>query len=141
MFWTVFHTSMRGSIVGCMRHFCMLTRKNPAYGRQSISRPMRIIAPMPKEGGPRIPKNPIIHREAWFPPCFVEQNQQKKTFFARQWGQWAVGAKRPLNVTSKVKKVGGKNFFCAAIFDNFQTKMFLSEITLFHYFSPRIPNL
>ena len=35
--------------------FC---RKNPAYGRQSISRPMRIVAPMPQEGGPRIPQNP-----------------------------------------------------------------------------------
>ena len=23
-------------------------RKNPAYGRQSISRPMRIVAPIPK---------------------------------------------------------------------------------------------
>ena len=32
-------------------------------------------------------------------------------------------------------------FFCAAILDNFQTKMFISEITSFHYFSPRIPNL
>ena len=23
----------------------------------------------------------LIHREAWFPPCFVRQNQQKKLFF------------------------------------------------------------
>ena len=44
-----------------------IRRKNPAYGRQSISRPMRIVAPMPQEGEPR-------------------QNQQKKkTFFARQF--------------------------------------------------------
>ena len=34
----------------------------------------------------------LIHREPWFPPCFVRQNQQKKSFF------------------------------CAAIFDNFQQK-------------------
>ena len=34
-----------------------------------------------------------------------------------------------------------KNFFCAAIFNNFQTKMFISETTSFHYFSPRITNL
>ena len=28
----------------------------------------------------------LIHREAWFPPCFVKLNQQKKiTFFARQF--------------------------------------------------------
>ena len=32
---------------------------NPAYGRQSISRPMRIVAPIPQKSGPRIPKNPI----------------------------------------------------------------------------------
>ena len=33
------------------------------------------------------------------------------------------------------------NFFCAAILDNFQTKIFKSETTSFHHFSPRIPNL
>ena len=28
----------------------------------------------------------LIHREAWFPPCFVRQNQQKnKLFFARRF--------------------------------------------------------
>ena len=32
--------------------------KNPTYGRQSISQPMRIVAPIPQQGGPRIPKNP-----------------------------------------------------------------------------------
>ena len=31
--------------------------KNPAYGRQRISRPMRIVAPIPQQGGPRIHKN------------------------------------------------------------------------------------
>ena len=30
-----------------------------------------------------------------------------------------------------------KTFFCAAIFDNFQTKMFKSETTSFPYFSPK----
>ena len=41
--------------------------KNRAHGRQSISRPMRIVPPMPQEGGPR-------------------QNQQKKkTFFAQRF--------------------------------------------------------
>ena len=71
---------------------------------------MRIVAPIPYQGGPRIPKNiffflrkklsktqklkkvykyakisdtpfdqrSLILREAWFPPCFVRQNQQKK---------------------------------------------------------------
>ena len=48
----------------------------------------------------------LIHLEAWFQPCFVRQNQQKK-------------------------------LFCAAILDNFQTKMFKSETTSFHYFFPK----
>ena len=80
-------------------------KKNPAYGRQSISRPMRIVAPIPQQGGPRMPdffekwkklsktqklknikkyakisdtpfdQRSLIHGEAWFPPCFVRQNQ------------------------------------------------------------------
>ena len=29
-------------------------------GRQSISRPMRIVAPIPQYGGPRIPQKPIF---------------------------------------------------------------------------------
>ena len=44
--------------------------KNPAYGRQSISRPMRIVAPMPQEGGPRIPQNQIF---------FEKQKKSSKT--------------------------------------------------------------
>ena len=31
--------------------------KNPAYGRHQLSRPMRIVAPIPQKGGPRIHKN------------------------------------------------------------------------------------
>ena len=30
-----------------LRMVCHLNEKNPAYGRQSISPPMRIVAPMP----------------------------------------------------------------------------------------------
>ena len=116
----------------------------------------------------------LIHREAWFPPCFVRQNQQqKKNFYLRSDFRplpnknvqmldhffslffpkdseslklldirlREVGAKRPVNGTSKLKKSEKKKKNCAAILDNFQTKMFISETTSFHYFSPRIPNL
>ena len=38
----------------------LILSKNPEYGRQSISRPMQIVAPMPCEGGQGIPKNPIF---------------------------------------------------------------------------------
>ena len=41
----------------------------------------------------------------------------------------------------KTEKSEEKNFFCAAILDNFLTKMFISETKSFHYCSPRIPNL
>ena len=54
----------------------------------------------------------LIHREAWFPQCFVRQNQPKKNIF-----------------------------FCLAISDNFPPKMFKSETPSFYNFSPRIPNL
>ena len=40
--------------------FTGIFTKNPAYGRQSISRSMRIVAQMPQEGGPRTPQNPIF---------------------------------------------------------------------------------
>ena len=34
-----------------------------------------------------------------------------------------------------------QNFICASILDHFQTKMFQSETTSLHYFSPRIQNI
>ena len=51
------------------------------------------------------------------------------------------GSKKTVKRYLKSEKKKKKNFFCAAILDNFQTKMFISETTSFHYFSPRIPNL
>ena len=53
------------------------------------------------------------------------------------------GGKKTAKGYLKSEKSGGgkKTFFCAAILDNFQTKMFISETTSFHYFSHRIPNL
>ena len=41
----------------------------------------------------------------------------------------------------KAKSAQKKTFFCAAILDHFQTKMFKCETTSFQHFSPRIPNL
>ena len=56
---------------------------------------------------------------------------------------WEVGAKRPLKKTENRRRPKKVKifFFFAAILDNFQTKMFISETTSFHYFSPRILNL
>ena len=41
---------------GCKKVYTVY--KNLAYGRQSVSRPMRIAAPIPQYGGPRIPQKP-----------------------------------------------------------------------------------
>ena len=65
-------------------------------------------------------------------------------------GLLEVGAKRPLsklritdtkkNLLSKAK-FSPKLFFCAAILHPLLVKVYKSETTTFHYFSPRIPNL
>ena len=49
----------------------------------------------------------LTHQEAWLPPCFVRQNQPKKTIFF------------------------------LVILDHFLTKMFKSETTSFHHFFPK----
>ena len=165
--------------------------QNPTYGRQCISRPMRIVAPIPC---PRIHKNPnfltngkifqnikklkniqkyakisatpidqrsLIHREVWFPGG---PRRPKKTIFFL----WKKSSKTPKLKKSRnmpklvihpsiralihreaqfptcfVRQNQPKkhNFFCLAILDHFKTKMFKSETTSYHYFSPRIPNL
>ena len=57
----------------------------------------------------------------------------------RSGGKQTVKKDRKPKKTEKSEEK--KTLFCAAILGNFQTKMFLSETTFFHYFSPRIPNL
>ena len=49
-------------VVKNMRKSVILVFKNPAYGRQSISQPMQIVAPIPQKGGQRIPKNPFFEK-------------------------------------------------------------------------------
>ena len=39
------------------KHLTVIRRKNPADRRHQLSWPMRIVAPIPKKGGPRIHKN------------------------------------------------------------------------------------
>ena len=86
--------------------------------------------------------NENVHiRDHFFPLLFPKDSESLKILDIRLW---EVGTKRPLKKTKnrrRPKKVMKKTFFCAAILDNFQTKMFISETTSFHYFSPRIPNL
>ena len=157
---------------------------------------MRIVAPMPQEGGPRIPQNPIfmkneknhpkrkkiknfqkyakisdtpfdqrslIHREAWFPGgpripknLIFLKNEKKssKTQKLKNVQRYAKISDMPFDQRSLIHREAWfppcflrqnqqqqKTSFCAAIFDNFQTKMFKYDTTSFHYFSPRIPHL
>ena len=152
-----------------------------------------------------IDQRSLIHREAWFPPCFVGQRiplkpiffEKKKKIIQNAKTQkrleicqnqryalrpevsevWFPGGSRKTekiiqnaktqkyleicqnqrytlrpevynpsgSVVStmfcKAKSAKKLIFFCAAILDNFQTKMFKCETTSFHYFSPRIPKL
>ena len=73
----------------------------------------------------------------FFPLLFPKDSESLKILDIRLR---EVGAKRQLKKTEnqrRPKKVKKKTFFCAAILDNFQTKMFISETTSFHYFSPK----
>ena len=110
----------------------------------------------------------LIHREAWFPPCFVRQNQQKQKKNAWRFQTTSQqkssnvkpllsitfpqgfrisknikhptsgsGGKKTVKRYLKSEKSERKNFFCAAILDHFQTKMFKCQTTFFHYFSPK----
>ena len=120
--------------------FLAALNKNTAYGRQSISRPMRIVVLMPQEGGPIIPKNLIflkngekktpkmqkirnvlkidkisdtpfdqrslIHREPWFPPCFVGQRIPKNPIFLKN------GKNHPKRKNSKISRNRPKLAIC-----------------------------
>ena len=95
-------------------------QKNPAYGRQSISRPMRIEAQIPQQGGPRIPKNPnFLKNGKNYPKCKNSKNVQR----------YAKISDILFDQRSLIHR--------EAIFDHFQTKMFKSETASFHYFSPK----
>ena len=61
----------------------------------------------------------------FFPLLFPKDSESLKILYIRLR---EVGAKRPLKKTEKSEE---KNFFCAAILDNFQTKMLISETTFF----------
>ena len=85
--------------------------------------------------------NNVYIWDHFFPLLFPKDSESLKILDIRFR---EVGAKRPLKKTKnwrRPKKVKKKTFFCAAILDNFQTTMFISETNSFHYFSPRILNL
>ena len=93
---------------------------------------MRIVAPIPQYGGPIIAKNPIFLKNGKYHP------KRKNSKTSRDMPKLAIypstiGKQGFQHVLySKISKK--TNFFCAAILDNFQTKMFKSETTSFHYF-------
>ena len=56
--------------------------KNPAYRRQSISRPMRIVAPIPQKGGPKIPKYMIFLKNG---KHHLKRKIQKRLEICQNW--------------------------------------------------------
>ena len=143
------HTESKG-----MLNFWICKKNNPAYGRQRISRPMRIVA--------SIPKTILLKRQnsskiklflrCDFTPFLRKSIQIWDHFFQLVFpndsenitsldiGLREVGAKRRLNGVNKGKQ-RKKTIFAAAILDHFWAKFFKSETIFFHNFSPRILNL
>ena len=68
-----------------------------------------------------------------FLPILFPKNSESLKFLDIQL--WEVGAPNEKKISKK------KTGFSGAILDHFWAKMFKSETTSFHYFSPRIPNL
>ena len=92
----------------------MFVLKNPANGRQSISQPMRIVAPIPKNPDSKakiadkkikLKKNArrfytLCKLKKWYlRPLLFKDSKSLKMLDIRLW---KVGAKRRLNGTSKV---------------------------------------
>ena len=71
------------------------------------------------------------------------QKNQKRLEICRnkQYALWPEASNPSGGVVStmfcKAKSAKKTIYFCAAILDHFQTKMFQSETTSFHYFSPK----
>ena len=108
------------------------------------TQPMRKVAPIPQQGGPRIPKNPIFLKNGKNHP--KRKNSKMSRDMPKQRLTLRPEVSQPsgsvvFNMFCTAKSAKIQTFFCAAILDHFRTKMFKCETTSFHYFSPRIPNL
>ena len=116
-------------------HFTM-QRENPAYGRHQISRPMRIVAPMPQQGGPRIHKNQKeLKNRRKKSKTEKLKNVQRYTF------QPEISDPSGSVVSTmfcKAKSKEEKNFFLRSDFRPHPNKMLNSETTSFQHFSPRV---
>ena len=86
-----------------------------------------------------LPNKNIQMLDHFFPSLFSQGLQISKNIGHRTLGSG--GKKTVKRYLKREKSERKKPFFCALILDNFKTKMFISETTSFHYFSPRIPNL
>ena len=101
---------------------------------------MQIVAPIPRKGGPRIAKNPSFLKTG----KIIQNAKTQKRLDLCQNQRYTLRTEvsHPSGSVVFYGKISKKNKKkCAAILDHFQTKMFKSETTSFHYFSPRIPNL
>ena len=102
---------------------------------------MRIVAPIPMQGGPRIPKNLSFLKNGKNHPKRKKYQKRLKICQKQQYTLLPKVSNPSESVVStmfsKAKSAKKNIFFCLAILDHFQTKMFKSETTSFHYFSPK----
>ena len=127
--------------------------KNPAYGRNWISQPMRIVLPIPKNPAS---KAKFAKKISYFVRLYNTLYEQKfsnlRPFLAitfpqgfrifEKFGHWTLkqGASRRSSGVNNWKNTL-KTFFAAAILLPLWAKVFKSDIIFFHYFSPRILNI
>ena len=93
-------------------------KKNPAYGRKSISRPMRIVAPIPRQGGPSTPKNHFFLKNgknhSKRKNSKMSRDMPKLAIYPLTRGLSSIGQRGFQHVLhGKISKKN--NFFCAAI--------------------------
>ena len=98
--------------------------KDPAYGRQNISRRMQIIALIPQQGGPRIPKNPNFLKSG---------KKSSKTQNLKNVKKYAKISETPLNQRSLIHReacyhVTQKPEFFEKCKNSFKTKQKLKNV-------------
>ena len=130
--------------------------QNRAYGRQSISQLMQIVAPIPK-------KNLLVRQNLqifffffsqWFKTLYRQKISNLRPLLSttfpqgfwksKKFGHWNLesGEKRRLNGVNKWRRKNPySTFLAAAILHPLWVKVFKSETTSLNFFSPRIWNI
>ena len=125
---------------------CRFVTKNPAYGRQSISWPMRIVAPIPKNPAS---KAKVVENQTFFARRFYTLYEQKYSNLrpllsislpqgfgkSKNFGHWTLGSGGEKTFKwseQRKKKIQKKNFFRRSNFRHFLSK----NVHIWDPFSP-----